>query len=243
MAEYRNPENLRGDAFTWDPTQQHYEGEGNTGPDFLPWLLNWRTRAPKGTLDELEQESWRKKEAAARAIPMRDISTLTAGWGGKGREEDPEQWWRELNPTSPDAAPILLSLRDKMDAGTATDQERALYDQTMAMSTNWMERASKPDPWSPLGDQLFGALGTLALGATGGLAAAPLAAGGAGLASTLGSLGTLSGIAGTGAGVLGSGHRPGVVAASWHGPGRGWRDCRRNRWTGESLELWRELAG
>jgi hypothetical protein len=74
------------------------------------------------------------------------------------------------------------------------------------MAADWNERASVPqasDAFNPLGDQLFGALGVLGLGATGGLAAAPLFAGGAGLATTLGSLGTLSGIAGTGAGVLG----------------------------------------
>ena len=132
MAEYRNPESLRADPFTWDPGTRTYSGEGNTGPDFLPWMLNWRTRTPQGTLDDIEQAEWRKKEQAARAIPTRDVTTLKAGWGGID-QSDPT-WWSSLNPTSPDAAPIMLALRDKLDAGTATDQERALYDQTMAMS-------------------------------------------------------------------------------------------------------------
>jgi hypothetical protein len=201
LPEYRNPQNLRGDAFTWDPTLQHYQGEGHTGPDFLPWLLNWRSRMPMGNLDEIEQAEWRKQEEAARAIPTRDIATLTAGWGGQSPEDD--DWWTSLNPLSPDAAPIALRLREHMDAGTASAQERQLYGDLMEMAYGWQQRASKPDPWNPLGDQLFGALGTIALGATGGLAGGALAAGGT-LASTLGASGTLAGIAGTGASTLGA---------------------------------------
>jgi hypothetical protein len=207
LAEYHNPEfRNKADRFTWDPSQQLYEGEAGTSPDFLGWLMNWRDRTPQGALEEGEQATWRQAEAAARAIPTRDVSTLTARWADDGRTDDiegmSERWWTSLHPASPDAASIMLALRDKLDAGTATAQERQLYEQTMGLAGNWSERASQPDPWNPLGDQLFGALGTLALGATGGLAGGALAAGG-GLASTLGSLGTLGGVAGTGAGVVG----------------------------------------
>jgi hypothetical protein len=103
--------------------------------------------------------------------------------------------------------PIALQIKDKLDRGTATDQEKALFEGVMSMGADWNTRASVPqasDAFNPLGDNLIGALGILGLGATGGLAAAPLFAGGAGLATTLGSAGTLAGIAGTGASTLGA---------------------------------------
>ena len=211
LAQYHRPDtpaytNSRGEItrgterFTWDPSRRVYAGEAGGGVDFLPWLMGQMGQTPTNALQEAEQAEWRKSVEAARAIPTRDIQALTAGWGGQSPEDD--DWWTSLNPLSPDAAPIALRLREHMDAGTASAQERQLYGDLMEMAYGWQQRASKPDPWNPLGDQLFGALGTLALGATGGLAGGALAAGG-GLASTIGSLGTLSGIAGTGASVLG----------------------------------------
>jgi hypothetical protein len=154
-----------------------------------------------------EVEQYQQWEQQARAIPTRDLGTLTAGWQGEyaGEQANPD-WWTSLDPGSPDVGGVMLQLRDTLDAGTASPQERGLYQQVLAMANDWDYRASVPqasDAFNPLGDQFFGALGTLALGATGGLAAAPLAAGGASLATTLGSLGTLAGVAGTGAGVLG----------------------------------------
>ena len=56
-----------------------------------------------------------------------------------------------------------------------------------------------------LGNNLFDALFMVGLGASGGLAAAPLAAGGAGLSTTLGSLGSLAGTAGQVGGLIGQG--------------------------------------
>ena len=56
-----------------------------------------------------------------------------------------------------------------------------------------------------LGNNLFDALFMVGLGASGGLAAAPLAAGGAGLSTTSGSLGSLAGTAGQVGGLIGRG--------------------------------------
>ena len=100
----------------------------------------------------------------------------------------------------------MLTLQDKMRSGQATPQESELFKTAYTLLADQNYRASVPqasDAFNPLGDNLMGALGVLALGATGGLAAAPLAAGGAGLTTTLGSLGTLAGVAGTAAGTLG----------------------------------------
>ena len=87
-----------------------------------------------------------------------------------------------LSPGSPDLGAVLLGVHDKRLAGTATAQENALYDNYLAHAA-W-QTADASDPRRDgsafgLGDNLFGALFTLGLGATGGLAAAPLAAGGA----------------------------------------------------------------
>lgn len=166
-------------------------------PGYVPELLDLRQKVASGQGTPWDREWYGMQEQAARAIPMRDPSTLQYNAG----DDAPDR----LSGGSPDLANLMLTLQDKMRQGQATDQERELYQTTerMLRDQNW--RASVPqesDRFSMLGDNLFGALGTLALGATGGLAGGALAAGG-GLASTLGSLGTLSGIAGTGAGVLG----------------------------------------
>jgi hypothetical protein len=215
VAEYRNQAHYNDTAFEWDPANRVFSGGiQETSPGYVPMLMQYRDMVRAGTAKDYEAEQYRNWETQARAIPTRDIGSLTAGWQGEsqgqwtdsGWQGPTEGWWGRLDPLSPDAGPIMLGIRDKIDAGTASQQERELYGKTMSMASDWDWRASTPqasDAFNPLGDQLFGALGTLALGATGGLAAAPLLAGGAGLATTLGSLGTLAGVAGTGAGVLG----------------------------------------
>jgi len=204
LPEYRNVAQFGSDAFQWDPARQVMGGAiGQTSPGYLTTLLDYRDRVRSGQAKDYEAEQYRTWETQARAIPTRDLGSLTPGWQG---ERTSEGWWSRLDPGSPDAGPIMLGIRDKMDAGTATPQERQLFQQVFRMAADWDYRASVPqasDVGFGLGDNLFGALGVLGLGATGGLAAGALAAGGASLASTLGSIGTLSGIAGTGAGVVG----------------------------------------
>jgi hypothetical protein len=210
IGTYRNREQYGTQEFQWDPVRQVFSGGmAQNAPGYLTELLGRLDRQRAGQLTPDEAAELRAWQERARAIPTRDLAALTAGWqtgepGGWGTANP--DWWGRLDPGSPDAGPIMLGIRDKMDAGTATPQERQLFQQVAGMAADWNERASVPqasDAFNPLGDQLFGALGVLGLGATGGLAAAPLFAGGAGLATTLGSLGTVSGIAGTGAGVLG----------------------------------------
>jgi hypothetical protein len=167
-------------------------------PGYAVDLLALRQKVLSGEATGYERDWYEQQANAARAVPMRDVSTLTYNAG----EDAPDR----LSGGSPDLGNLMLTLVDKLEQGQATPQERALFETTYKAlgDQNW--RASVPqesDQFSIMGDNLLSALGVLGLGATGGLAAAPLFAGGAGLATTLGSLGTLSGIAGTGAGVLG----------------------------------------
>ncbi len=167
-------------------------------PGWLPGLLDLRQRVESGQASDWDREYYSMQEQAARAIPMRDPSTLTYNAG----EDAPDR----VSGGSPDLGNLMLTLAGKLESGQATPQERSLFDTTYKALVDQQYRASVPqasDAFSPLGDNLFSALGVLGLGATGGLAAAPLFAGGAGLATTLGSLGSLAGVAGTGAGVLG----------------------------------------
>jgi hypothetical protein len=169
-------------------------------PGYITDLLALQQQVMSGQGTEWDRESYQQQANAAMAIPMRDPSSLTYNAG----EDAPDR----LSGGSPDLGNLMLTLREKMASGTATPQESELFKTayTMLADQNWRASVPQESDANPfgIGDNLFGALGTLALGATGGLAAAPLAAGGAGLATTLGSLGTLSGIAGTAAGVLGA---------------------------------------
>jgi hypothetical protein len=203
LPEFRNTWQYGHDPFQWDP--QHYgAGQGPSGSyavGYIPQLIGWSEAAEAGTLKPYEREQYDAMVQAARAIPHRDISQLQAGYPGEGGDLS-----RYLTPASPDAGAVMLTLRDKIMGGQASEQERGLYTQFLRQMQEQDYRASVPqasDAFSLLGNDLFGPLATIAIGATGGLAAAPLFAGGAGLATTLGSVGTLAGIAGTGAGVLG----------------------------------------
>jgi hypothetical protein len=203
LPEYRNrwQYGSEQERFQWSPEYARGPTGVNSNFDYGPGLLDLAAQARAGTLKGDALAEYQAMRQAALAVPTRDISTLRGDYRYFG--EDDEDLARQLGPTSPDLGAVLLTIDDKMARGTATPQERKLY-RTYTQHANWQAYdANKPDPFSPLGDQFFGALGVLGLGATGGLAAAPLFAGGAGLATTLGSLGTLAGVAGTGAGVLG----------------------------------------
>lgn len=178
-------------------------GVQETAPGYINRLLQWAELADAGQLKPYEQEQWEQMKAQALAVPTRDVQGLRFEWA----PSEEQGWQNVLGVGSPDLGAQLLGMRQRMIEGTATPHERALYNQIKDVGGNWDYRASVPqasDVGFGLGDNLTGALFTLALGATGGMAAAPLAAGGASLATTLGSLGTLAGIAGTGAGILGS---------------------------------------
>ena len=205
MATYTNRAHYQGQAFDWDPANRVWSGGiQETSPGYLPMLFQYQQLVRSGQAKDYEAEQYRDWEQAARALPTRDISTLKAGWQGQyggqwgddGWQEGNPDWWSYLDPFSPDVGPIMLQLKDKLDAGTATRHERDLYSQVMGMASDWNWRASVPqasDAFNPLGDNLVGALGMLGMGAGAGAALAPLYAG-AGL--TLGSAAGLAGTAG-----------------------------------------------
>ena len=168
-------------------------------PGYIEELLALQQRVMSGQGSEWDQENYARQEREARSVPMRDPRGLSYNAGEEGTGA-------YVSGGSPDLGNLMLTLRDKMAQGTATPEESNLFRTTYTMLADQNFRASVPqesDVAFGLGDNLTGALMTLALGATGGMAAAPLAAGGAGLATTLGSLGTLAGIGGTAAGALG----------------------------------------
>jgi len=178
--------------FTW--SGYGLPGGADLGLDYhvgyLPQLLDLRAKAQAGQLSELERWQYDQMVQDARAIPLRDIAGLTydAGSSGTGTA---------LSGASPDLGGIMLTLAEKLERGTATTQERELYQTTerMLRDQNW--RASVPqasDSPLGLGDNLFGALAILGLGAGASAALAPLLAGG-GL--TLGSAAGLAGTAGS----------------------------------------------
>ena len=174
------------------------QGVQRSAPGYIPQLLAWADASEAGTLKPYERAAWEELQSQARAVPLRDVSGAYGGWGAK--PDDPTGQ-RLLNVNSPDIGTFMLTVREKMKNGTATPQERSLFQETARTAADWDFRASVPqesdaNPFG-MGDQLFGALFTLGLGATGGLAAAPLLAGGASLGTTLGSLGTLAGTAGS----------------------------------------------
>ena len=167
-------------------------------PGYAIDLLALRQKVLSGEATGYEREWYEQQANAARAIPVRDVSTLTYNAG----EDAPDR----LSGGSPDLGAIMLNLAEKMESGQASDQERTLFETTYRLLADQNWRASVPqesDRFSIMGDNLLSALGVLGLGATGGLAAGALAGGGLGLAGTLGSAGTLAGIAGSGASTLG----------------------------------------
>ena len=197
---YRNKAHYGNQEFEWDPSKKVFSGGiEQTSPGYLTELLALQDRVRAGTAKSWEAEELRRYEAEARSIPTRDIGSLRAGWQGElegqwtdnGWQEGSKDWWSRLDPMSPDVGPIVLQLRDKIQAGTATPQERTLFTEVMKMGGDWDYRASRPqesdaNPFG-LGDNLMGALMILGLGSGAAAAIAPLMAS-AGL--------TLSGISG-----------------------------------------------
>lgn len=186
----------QGNRFQWEPGMA-MTGEAPPGmtiaPGYVSTLLQWADAAEAGTLKPYEQEQWESLKRQAMSVPLRDRSGLYGGWGP--REDDPNAE-RLLNVNSPDIGHFMLTVRDKLTRGQASAEERALFDETRRMAADWDYRASVPqasDAFNPLGDQFFGALGMLGMGAGAGAALAPLYAG-AGL--TLGSAAGLAGTAG-----------------------------------------------
>lgn len=165
-------------------------------PGYLQDLLALRHKIMTGQATAWDREWYAMQEHAAMAVPMRDVGTLTYNAG----EEAPER----LSGGSPDLARIMLTLAGKLEQGTATPQERALFQTTYTQLADQNYRASVPqasdaNPFG-LGDNLVGALSILGLGAGAGAALAPLAAGSA---LTLGSAAGLAGTAGTFTGMMG----------------------------------------
>ena len=194
---YNNPHQYSLEDYTTS-TPEGDQQAVSYAPGYAIDLLNLRQRVESGQAKPWEREEYTKQLQAVMGVPMRDPSTLTYNAGDEASDR--------LSGGSPDVGRLMLTLQDKMRSGQATPQESDLFKTAYTMLADQNYRASVPqasDAWNPLGDQFFSALGVLGLGATGGLAAAPLAAGGAGLTTTLGSLGTLAGIGGTAAGALG----------------------------------------
>ena len=198
-------------AFTWDPVNRVWSGGMQmTAPGYLTTLLQYRDLVRSGQAKDYEAEQYRNWEAQARALPTRDIGSLQAAWQGDleglwtegGYQSGNKDWWTSLDPGSPDAGPIMLMIADKMDRGQASPQERALFQQVMGMASDWNYRASVPqasDSPIGLGDNLFGALSMIGLGAGAGASLAPLATTGL----TVGSAAGLAGTAGSLAGMMG----------------------------------------
>ena len=187
----------------WRPDMGGDTPQGVTegAPGYISALLQTAEEAEQGRLDPLQQEYWQRLRDEALAVPTRDVQQLRFSWAP---EED--DWSNVLGVSSPDLGAQLLGMRSRIAQGTATPHERDLFNELRRVGSEWEYRANVPqasDAFTPLGDNLFGALAMLGTGVTGGLAAAPLLAGGAGLATTLGSLGTLAGTAGGWASTIG----------------------------------------
>ena len=78
---YRNPAQYGAQEFGWDPQQRYFSGGiQQNAPGYLPELLARCER--RGQLRPWEAEELGQWEATARAMPTRDIASLTAGWQG-----------------------------------------------------------------------------------------------------------------------------------------------------------------
>jgi hypothetical protein len=222
LPEYTLPAQFGDTPFQWRPgahTQEWLPGLSSYAVGYIPQLIDWSEAAQAGTLQPFEREQYEQMRQQAMAIPTRDISQLEAGYPG-----DEGDWGRYLTPSSPDAGAIMLTLRDKIQGGQATEQERGLYDTFLAQMREQNWRASVPQPsdaFNPLSNEFFLALGALG-GAVGGAGAfgafAPVAGaagGGAAAASatpsllgiptsTLSTLGAIGSYGGMGANLLGA---------------------------------------
>jgi hypothetical protein len=222
--QYQFPsEEGRPSSFQWEPGAP-IPPMVLTPPGYLQTLLQMADQAEAGQLKDYEREQYEQMRAQALSVPTRDLSRLTsAATGGywRGGPEDPQEaaWW--LSQGSPDLGAIMLGLRDKLRAGTATDAERTLFEEVRHADAyqHWVASTPQPsDAFNPLSNEFFIALNALS-GAVGGAAsfgafgAAGAAGAGAGAAggsvlgiptSTLATLGTVGGYGAQGAGMLGT---------------------------------------
>ena len=134
----------------------------------------------------------------------------------------------------------MLPLRDKMQAGTATPQERALYGQVRGMArigTIAPVPRKRVTPM-PLGSAITCSTPCLwsALAPAAGSRPRPSRRAGAGLGTTLGSLGSLAGTAGRSAASIGQGTGQDWLASLGQVSGRRWRHCRGRRRPQQSVE-------
>lgn len=222
FTEAQVPEQFGRTRFTWSGYGVPGGGEWAPGltsyaTGYLPTLLDLRQAVQTGQASEADRQRYAQMVQAAQAIPMRDIRTLEGTWG----TTDAGDWGNKLWGGAPDLGAVMLTLADKLDAGTASAQERQLFTSVDRMMRDQDWRASTPQPsdaFNPLGDQFFQALNMLSLaaggagsfGAFGTAAGAGAAGAGAGAsvlgipASTLAQVGTLSGLGAMGTGMLGT---------------------------------------
>jgi hypothetical protein len=223
---YSNPWQFPGEdrgrsTFQWEPGMAMPDMP-LTPPGYIQQLLQWADQAEAGQLKDYERDQWEQMRQQAMAVPTRDLARLTSAarggfWGGVPEEAD-AAWY--LTQGSPDLGAIMLGLRDKINAGSATDAERSLFEDVRKADAyqNWVASTPQPsDAFNPLGDQFMMALNalTMAVGGAGsfgafGAAGAGAAGAGAGSSvlgiptSTLAQAGMLGGYGAQGAGMLGT---------------------------------------
>src|SRR5262245_25140028 len=141
---------------------------GYVNPYYLTELMQLRDRVRAGQAQPYEVDMYNQQVRQAMAVPMRDLSTLKYGSAtAQELEADPGAWQGYLDLSHPDFGAIMLTLRDKIDAGTATPQERELYGRQFAHEEFFAQRAAVPqesDVGFGFGDNLFSALAIAGLG-------------------------------------------------------------------------------
>ena len=135
---------------------------------YIPELLALRQRVLSGQASDWDREWYQRQADAAMAIPLRDVSTLTYNAG----EDAPDR----VSGGSPDLGNLMLTLQDRIEQGTATPQERDLFQTTYTslVDQNWrasVPQASDANPFG-MGDQFMMALAALTA-AAGGAGPAP----------------------------------------------------------------------
>ena len=105
---FRNQPQYGDQEFAWEPENRFFSGNiQQNAPGYLTELFGRLDRQRSGQLQPWEAEELGQWEATARAMPTRDIGSLTAGWQG---ETGSEGWWTQLDPGSPDAGGVMLAL-------------------------------------------------------------------------------------------------------------------------------------
>ena len=99
---YRNPGQSGSQEFGWDPQQRYFSGftEGNH-PGIASDLIGLQDRLRAGQLQPYEQEGVTRLLEESRAIPTRDIASLTAGWQGEQQGHQTEHGWQSAGAWHP----------------------------------------------------------------------------------------------------------------------------------------------